>query len=66
MGEKIGLLFNDDYAQYDSSKGFVDNVRVPNRILDQLMQSKSLSFTLVVPPGIGGVRVFTAVIAYAI
>jgi len=66
MGELVDRLFLDDYRQY--APPFVDSITVPKRLLEQLefAQTKQVDFTLDIPPGIGSVRIKSAVIAYPI
>jgi hypothetical protein len=51
MGELVDRLFLDDYRQY--AQPYVDSINIPQRLLDQLSQSKHLEFTIDIPPGIG-------------
>jgi len=51
MGELVDRLFLDDYSQYAGL--YVDSITIPKRLLEQLSHTKTLDFTLDVPPGIG-------------
>ena len=63
-GELVDRLFVDDYRQY--APPFVDSITIPRRMLEQLAQNSQLDFTLDIPPGIGAVRIVSAVLAYPI
>ena len=62
MGELVDRLFLDDFSQY--APPFVDSIAIPKRLMEQLEEAKALEFTIDIPPGIGAVRIFSAVIAY--
>ena len=62
VGELVDRLFLDDFSQY--APPFVDSIAIPKRLMEQLEEAKALEFTIDIPPGIGAVRIFSAVIAY--